>query len=78
MPRCGSCASSNAVSQARIPTILATGGCDTCRYADDILLGFAGPKAEAEEIKRRLGQFLQEDLKLELSADKDADHPRQH
>ena len=25
------------------------------RYADDILLGFAGPKAEAEEIKRRLG-----------------------
>jgi hypothetical protein len=33
-------------------------------YADDILLGFAGPKAEAEEIKRRLAQFLQEDLKL--------------
>jgi group II intron reverse transcriptase/maturase len=28
------------------------------RYADDILLGFAGPKAEAEEIKRRLAQFL--------------------
>ena len=22
-----------------------------CRYADDHLLGFAGPKAEAEEIK---------------------------
>jgi len=40
------------------------------RYADDILLGFAGPKAEAEEIKRRLGQFLQEDLKLELSEQK--------
>jgi group II intron reverse transcriptase/maturase len=40
------------------------------RYADDILLGFAGPKAEAEEIKRRLGQFLQEGLKLELSATK--------
>ena len=37
------------------------------RYADDILLGFAGPKAEAEEIKGRLAQFLQEDLKLELS-----------
>src|SRR5207248_5974626 len=37
------------------------------RYADDILLGFAGPKAEAEEIKRRLAQFLQEHLKLELS-----------
>ncbi len=40
------------------------------RYADDILLGFAGPKAEAEEIKGRLAQFLQEDLKLELSETK--------
>ena len=40
------------------------------RYADDILLGFTGPKAEAEEIKRRLAQFLQEDLKLELSETK--------
>jgi group II intron reverse transcriptase/maturase len=40
------------------------------RYADDILLGFTGPKAEAEEIKRRLGQFLREDLKLELSEHK--------
>src|SRR6516165_6064911 len=40
------------------------------RYADDILLGFTGPKAEAEEIKRRLAQFLQEDLKLELSEQK--------
>ena len=37
------------------------------RYADDILLGFAGPKAEAEEIKRRLAQFLRDELKLELS-----------
>ncbi|MEV6964485.1 reverse transcriptase domain-containing protein [Hamadaea sp. NPDC051192] len=40
------------------------------RYADDTLLGFAGPKAEAEEIKRRLAAFLREDLKLELSPDK--------
>jgi hypothetical protein len=40
------------------------------RYADDILLGFAGPKAEAEEIKQRLAQFLREHLKLELSEDK--------
>ncbi len=40
------------------------------RYADDILLGFAGPKAEAEEIKDRLAQFLQEHLKLELSETK--------
>jgi group II intron reverse transcriptase/maturase len=40
------------------------------RYADDHLLGFVGPKAEAEEIKTRLATFLRDDLKLELSADK--------
>jgi AI2M/AI1M-like, HNH endonuclease/Type II intron maturase/Reverse transcriptase (RNA-dependent DNA polymerase) len=37
------------------------------RYADDILLGFSGPKAEAMEIKHALGRFLGEELKLELS-----------
>jgi group II intron reverse transcriptase/maturase len=40
------------------------------RYAGDALLGFTGPKAEAEEIKTRLAQFLREDLKLELSKEK--------
>ncbi|MEQ4725929.1 reverse transcriptase domain-containing protein [Nonomuraea sp. B19D2] len=40
------------------------------RYADDTLLGFIGPKAEAEQIKTRLAAFLREDLKLELSPDK--------
>ncbi|MGB7962650.1 MAG: reverse transcriptase domain-containing protein [Propionicimonas sp.] len=40
------------------------------RYADDTLLGFAGPKAEAEQIKERLAAFLRDDLKLEMSADK--------
>jgi group II intron reverse transcriptase/maturase len=40
------------------------------RYCDDHLLGFTGPKAEAEEIKQRLAAFLREDLKLELSQDK--------
>lgn len=40
------------------------------RYADDTLLGFAGPKAEAEEIKQRLAQFLRDELKLELSPEK--------
>ena len=38
-----------------------------CRYADDFILGFVGPKAEAEVIKQRLRTFLQEELKLELS-----------
>jgi group II intron reverse transcriptase/maturase len=40
------------------------------RYADDHLLGFTGPKAEAEQIKARLATFLRDDLKLELSQDK--------
>jgi len=40
------------------------------RYADDHLLGFTGPKHEAEEIKQRLAAFLRDDLKLELSPDK--------
>ena len=37
------------------------------RYADDFLLGFAGPKDETDEIKVRLGRFLRDNLKLELS-----------
>ncbi len=40
------------------------------RYADDWLLGFAGPKHEAEEIKTRIGEFLRDELKLELSESK--------
>ena len=40
------------------------------RYADDHILGFAGPKAEAEQIKQRLAAFLRDDLKLELNQDK--------
>jgi group II intron reverse transcriptase/maturase len=40
------------------------------RYADDTLFGFAGPKAEAEEIKQRLIQFMRDELRLELSDEK--------
>jgi len=40
------------------------------RYADDHLLGFIGPKAEAEQIKARLATFLRETLGLELNQDK--------
>jgi group II intron reverse transcriptase/maturase len=40
------------------------------RYADDWLLGFCGPRAEAEVIKRQLGDFLRDELKLDLSATK--------
>ena len=41
-----------------------------CRYADDHILGFAGPKAEAEQIKADLARFLRETLALELNPDK--------
>ncbi len=40
------------------------------RYCDDFLLGFAGPKHEAEEIKERIRKFLRAELKLELSESK--------
>jgi len=38
-----------------------------CRYADDQLFGFIGPRAEAEQIKSELAAFLREELGLELS-----------
>ena len=40
------------------------------RYADDHILGFTGPKAEAEEIKAGLAEFLRETLGLELNQQK--------
>lgn len=40
------------------------------RYADDFLLGFSGPRSEAEEIKCLIGAFLRDHLKLELSETK--------
>ena len=40
------------------------------RYCDDHLLGFTGPKAEAEDIKIRLAAFLRDELRLELSREK--------
>jgi group II intron reverse transcriptase/maturase len=40
------------------------------RYADDWLLGFAGPRREAEDIKSKIAAFLREELKLELSQSK--------
>ena len=40
------------------------------RYADDHILGFVGPRAEAEEIKAKLAKFLRETLHLELNESK--------
>jgi group II intron reverse transcriptase/maturase len=40
------------------------------RYADDFLLGFMGPKAEAEAIKEAIGAYLQSTLKLSMNTEK--------
>lgn len=40
------------------------------RYADDWLLGFIGPRQEAEEIKRHLSTYLKTTLHLTLSEEK--------
>jgi group II intron reverse transcriptase/maturase len=40
------------------------------RYADDFILGFAGPKSEALEIKESIRTFLRDELELELSQEK--------
>jgi group II intron reverse transcriptase/maturase len=40
------------------------------RYADDFILGFTGPKLEANAITEAIGEFLRERLHLELSTDK--------
>jgi group II intron reverse transcriptase/maturase len=40
------------------------------RYADDFMLGLDGPKEDAETIKTRIGEFLRDHLKLELSPEK--------
>jgi group II intron reverse transcriptase/maturase len=40
------------------------------RYPDDFLLGFIGPKEEAQKIKEQLRGYLAEILKLELSEEK--------
>ncbi len=40
------------------------------RYADDFLLGLAGPKEEATLIREKISNFLRNNLKLELNAEK--------
>ncbi len=40
------------------------------RYADDFLLGFSGPKQEADDIKQQLAEFLKQELALTLSEEK--------
>jgi group II intron reverse transcriptase/maturase len=58
-------------------TLMAVAPCDPdyrrlryIRYADDFLLGFVGPRKEAEEIRQRLGEFLERQLQLTLSMEK--------
>ncbi|WP_108306693.1 reverse transcriptase/maturase family protein [Metalysinibacillus jejuensis] len=40
------------------------------RYADDFLIGIIGSKEDAERIKRKVGEFLKNELDLELSEEK--------
>lgn len=40
------------------------------RYADDFLLGFIGPRREAEDVRESIRAFLQDQLHLELSLEK--------
>jgi group II intron reverse transcriptase/maturase len=49
------------------------------RYADDWLIGWSGPQAEAEAIKLQVGAFLKETLHLTLSEEKTLiTHARTH
>lgn len=41
-----------------------------CRYADDFILGLAGTKVDAKDIKKQIGQFLSNELQLTLSKEK--------
>ena len=40
------------------------------RYADDFMLGIIGSKSDAQEIKRNIGDYLKDSLKLKLSEEK--------
>jgi len=48
------------------------------RYADDVLLGFIGPKAEAMEIKKQLAEFLHDELAQERSRREDPYYTRSY
>ena len=63
----GNCAAAADASPTATRRTPATGACKYLRYADDHILGFIGPKAEAEEIKAKLAAFLRETLALELN-----------
>ncbi|KJU83685.1 RNA-directed DNA polymerase [Candidatus Magnetobacterium bavaricum] len=41
-----------------------------CRYADDFVIGLIGSKAEAEEIKTKITEYLKNQLSLEISPEK--------
>lgn len=61
------------IKMSKIPSVMTQDPdfrrCHYIRYADDFLLGFAGPKREAREIKEKIKKFLLK-IKLELSDEK--------
>jgi hypothetical protein len=44
------------------------------RYADDFLLGFNGPREEAEHIQNKVKEFLESNLKLQVNEEKSKIH----
>jgi group II intron reverse transcriptase/maturase len=44
--------------------------CYYVRYADDFMIGFSGPKIEAEEIQAEIIKLLEESLKLKVNVEK--------
>lgn len=46
-----------------------------CRYADDFVIGVIGSKADAEAIKARVTRFVEETLRLTVSAEKSSVQP---
>nr|YP_010732210.1 putative reverse transcriptase and intron maturase [Watanabea sichuanensis]WDY13124.1 putative reverse transcriptase and intron maturase [Watanabea sichuanensis] len=49
------------------------------RYADDFIIGVAGPKSLAEEVKEKCGKFLQSELNLTLHQQKTRiTNPKKH
>ena len=58
--------------------IPATGGCGTSDTPTITCSGSPDQRPKPSRSRQRLAQFLRDDLKLELSPDKDLDHPRPH
>jgi group II intron reverse transcriptase/maturase len=55
---------------SRIPNETGYRNCKYTRYADDFVIGIVGPHSMAVEIREKIREFLQNELKLEMSIEK--------